>query len=67
MPAERLRPLPEDATPRTLRFFGARPDGVRLRATDLDRSYGSGSRTVARPAEELPLLAYGRRVPGADI
>ncbi|WP_380281141.1 maleylpyruvate isomerase family mycothiol-dependent enzyme [Kitasatospora purpeofusca] len=67
VPAERLRPLLADVTPRTLRFFGARLDDVRLRATDLDWSYGSGSRTVARPAEELLLLAYGRSVPEVDI
>ncbi|MFE6865632.1 maleylpyruvate isomerase family mycothiol-dependent enzyme [Kitasatospora sp. NPDC057692] len=67
VPAERLLPLLAEVTPRTLRFFGARLENVRLRATDLDWSYGSGSRTVARPAEELLLLAYGRRVPGVDI
>ncbi|MER7703256.1 maleylpyruvate isomerase family mycothiol-dependent enzyme [Kitasatospora sp. NPDC097605] len=67
VPAERLRPLLAGVTPRTLRFFGARLDGVGLRATDLDWSYPSGGRTVARPAQELLLLVYGRRVPGVDI
>ncbi|WP_345491663.1 maleylpyruvate isomerase family mycothiol-dependent enzyme [Streptomyces roseoviridis] len=65
VPEERLRIVLDTVAPRTLRFFGARLDGVELRATDLDWSYGSG-RTVARPAQELLLLAYGRRVPGAD-
>ncbi|MFF7453876.1 hypothetical protein [Kitasatospora sp. NPDC008115] len=67
VPAERRRPLPAGVTPRTVRFFGARPGGAAPRATDLDRSYGSGSRTVTRPGQELLLLAYGRDVPGVDI
>ncbi|MFE7558689.1 hypothetical protein [Kitasatospora sp. NPDC057500] len=66
-PAGRPRPLPAGVTARTLRFFGARLDGVAPRATDPDRSYGSGSRTVTRPGQEPLLLAYGRNVPGVDI
>ncbi|MFE2108507.1 maleylpyruvate isomerase family mycothiol-dependent enzyme [Kitasatospora sp. NPDC059463] len=67
VPPERLRMLLDGITPRTLRFFGARLDGAALRATDLDWSYAGGPRTVARPAQELLLLAHGRRVPGVDI
>ncbi|MEV6975416.1 maleylpyruvate isomerase family mycothiol-dependent enzyme [Kitasatospora sp. NPDC093806] len=67
VPADRLRPLLDAVAPRSLRFFGARLDDVRLRATDLGWSYGSGSRTVDRPAQELLLLAYGRRIPEVDI
>ncbi|MEU6233972.1 maleylpyruvate isomerase family mycothiol-dependent enzyme [Kitasatospora sp. NPDC047058] len=63
VPADRLRLLLDAVTPSSLRFFGARLDGTELRATDLDWSYGSG-RTVARPAQELLLLAYGRRIGG---
>ncbi|MFB7614282.1 maleylpyruvate isomerase family mycothiol-dependent enzyme [Kitasatospora sp. NPDC056181] len=62
VPADRLRLLLDAVTPRSLRFFGARLDGAGLRATDLDWSYAGdgGGRTVARPAQELLLLAYGR-------
>lgn len=63
IPEERLRILLGTVTPRTLRFFGADLDGAVLRATDLDWSYGTGSRgsrVVSRPAQELLLLAYGR-------
>ncbi|MFB7589895.1 maleylpyruvate isomerase family mycothiol-dependent enzyme [Streptomyces sp. NPDC056169] len=65
VPEERLRILLGTVTPRTLRFFGADLDGVTLRATDLDWSYGTGTgaRVVSRPAQELLLLAYGRTLP----
>ncbi|CAM5247207.1 maleylpyruvate isomerase family mycothiol-dependent enzyme [Streptomyces narbonensis] len=60
VPEERLRILLGTVTPRSLRFFGADLDGTVLRATDLDWSYGTGSRVVSRPARELLLLAFGR-------
>lgn len=60
VPEQRVRILLETVTPRTLRFFGADLDGVTLRATDLDWSYGTGARMESRPAQELLLLAYGR-------
>ncbi|MFD8993830.1 maleylpyruvate isomerase family mycothiol-dependent enzyme [Streptomyces abikoensis] len=62
VPEERLRIVFGTVQPRTLRFFKAKLDGVELRATDLEWSYGAG-RTVARPAQELLLLAYGRELP----
>ncbi|MEU3687665.1 maleylpyruvate isomerase family mycothiol-dependent enzyme [Streptomyces narbonensis] len=66
IPEERLRMLLGTVTPRTLRFFGADLDGVALRATDLDWSYGTAgpvARVESRPAQELLLLAYGRTLP----
>ncbi|MFC5144824.1 maleylpyruvate isomerase family mycothiol-dependent enzyme [Streptomyces aureoversilis] len=63
VPEERLRIVLGTVNPRTLRFFGADLEGVELRATDLDWSYGTGTRTVSRPAQELLLLAYGRKLP----
>ena len=36
---------------------------MRLRATDLDWSYGQGPLPVEGRAEHLLLVAYGRRVP----
>ncbi|MGW3042066.1 maleylpyruvate isomerase family mycothiol-dependent enzyme [Kitasatospora sp. NPDC001159] len=48
---------------RSVRFFGARLEGVRLRATDVEWSYGEGRSVVEGRAEHLLLVAYGRRVP----
>ncbi|MFJ9444364.1 maleylpyruvate isomerase family mycothiol-dependent enzyme [Kitasatospora sp. NPDC101235] len=63
LPVARTTALLAGVTPRTLRFFGARIDGVRLEATDADWCYGHGPLAVAGRAEHLLLLAYGRRVP----
>ncbi|MFI6418041.1 maleylpyruvate isomerase family mycothiol-dependent enzyme [Streptomyces sp. NPDC050842] len=60
VPEKRLRILLETVTPKTIRFFKADLEGVTLRATDLDWSYGTGALVVSRPAQELLLLAYGR-------
>ncbi|MEU0110967.1 MULTISPECIES: maleylpyruvate isomerase family mycothiol-dependent enzyme [unclassified Streptomyces] len=62
VPMERLRIVLETVKPSTLRFFRANLGDVELRATDLEWSYGRGTQ-VARPAQELLLLAYGRRLP----
>ncbi|MEH6373180.1 maleylpyruvate isomerase family mycothiol-dependent enzyme [Streptomyces sp. KLMMK] len=66
VPEERLRIMFGTVNPRTLRFFGADLEGVELRATDLDWSYGTGTQVVSRPAQELLLLAYGRKLPGGS-
>ncbi|MFJ6618985.1 maleylpyruvate isomerase family mycothiol-dependent enzyme [Kitasatospora sp. NPDC091335] len=63
LPQDRVSALLAGLTPRGLRFFGARLDGVRLEATDTGWSYGEGQLTVRGRAEHLLLLAYGRRVP----
>ncbi|WP_190016277.1 maleylpyruvate isomerase family mycothiol-dependent enzyme [Streptomyces lucensis] len=63
VPEDRLRILLAEIRPSSLRFFGADLDGVRLCAEDLDWSYGSGSPVYGR-AQDLLLLAYGRRIPG---
>ncbi|MEU1850666.1 maleylpyruvate isomerase family mycothiol-dependent enzyme [Streptomyces sp. NPDC019990] len=62
VPLERLRIVLGTVKPSTLRFFRANLGDVELRATDLEWSYGTGTR-VARPAQELLLLAYGRGLP----
>ncbi|GAA3079729.1 maleylpyruvate isomerase family mycothiol-dependent enzyme [Streptomyces olivoverticillatus] len=62
VPANRLRILLDEIRPSGLKFFGADLDGVRLSAEDLDWSYGSGS-PVYGAAQDLLLLAYGRRLP----
>ncbi|MFE4972425.1 maleylpyruvate isomerase family mycothiol-dependent enzyme [Kitasatospora sp. NPDC056651] len=63
LPLPRTTALLATVTPRTLRFFGARVDGVRLEATDTGWSHGQGELTVAGRAEHLLLVAYGRRLP----
>jgi uncharacterized protein (TIGR03083 family) len=47
--------------PRNIAFFGVDLDGVQLRATDIDWSYGSGEPVHGR-AQDLLLLLCGRRV-----
>ncbi|MFJ8622319.1 maleylpyruvate isomerase family mycothiol-dependent enzyme [Kitasatospora sp. NPDC093550] len=63
LPVARATALLAGVSPFSLRFFGARLDGVRLEAADADWSYGDGPLVVAGRAEHLLLVAYGRRVP----
>ncbi|MEE1783469.1 maleylpyruvate isomerase family mycothiol-dependent enzyme [Streptomyces sp. SP17BM10] len=63
LPLWRATALLDALTRRGLRFFGARLDGARLRAVDADWCYGDGADLVEGRAQELLLLAYGRRVP----
>ncbi|MEU1944813.1 maleylpyruvate isomerase family mycothiol-dependent enzyme [Streptomyces sp. NPDC020125] len=62
VPEERLRVLLGTVNPKSLKFFGADLDGVRLRADDLDWSYGTGAELTGA-AQDLLLVAYGRRLP----
>ncbi|MGW6913893.1 maleylpyruvate isomerase family mycothiol-dependent enzyme [Kitasatospora sp. NPDC054939] len=62
VPEDRLRILLAGINPRGLRFFGVDLRGVRLCADDLDWSYGSGA-PVRGAAQDLLLLAFGRRLP----
>ncbi|MEV6578165.1 maleylpyruvate isomerase family mycothiol-dependent enzyme [Streptomyces sp. NPDC051582] len=62
VPEDRLRILLAGIDTRTLRFFRADLDGVELRATDLDWSFGTGA-PVLGTAQDLLLLAYGRKLP----
>ncbi|GAA2273335.1 maleylpyruvate isomerase family mycothiol-dependent enzyme [Nonomuraea roseoviolacea subsp. roseoviolacea] len=59
---ERVRLLLEQVTPRGARFFGADLSGVQLRADDLDWTFGAGA-PVTGAAQDLLLVAYGRRLP----
>ncbi|SOB78903.1 maleylpyruvate isomerase family mycothiol-dependent enzyme [Streptomyces sp. 1331.2] len=63
LPTARTAALLAEVSARTLRFFGVRLDGVRLRASDTEWSYGKGPLLVEGRAEHLLLVAYGRRVP----
>ncbi|MGW2492123.1 maleylpyruvate isomerase family mycothiol-dependent enzyme [Streptomyces sp. NPDC001606] len=66
VPENRLRILLDGIRPSTLKFFGADLDGVQLCAEDLDWSYGSGA-PVFGAAQDLLLLAYGRRLPEGKL
>ncbi|MFD6936635.1 maleylpyruvate isomerase family mycothiol-dependent enzyme [Streptomyces goshikiensis] len=66
VPEDRLRLLLGAIRPSGLRFFGADISGVRLCAEDLDWSYGSGS-PVYGAAQDLLLLAFGRRLPDGRL
>lgn len=66
VPENRLRILLDGIRPSSLKFFGADLDGVQLCAEDLDWSYGSGS-PVFGVAQDLLLLAYGRRPPDGKL
>ncbi|MET8626846.1 maleylpyruvate isomerase family mycothiol-dependent enzyme [Kitasatospora sp. NPDC004669] len=63
LPLPRAAALLGAVSARSVRFFGARLEGVRLRATDVEWSYGEGRSVVEGRAEHLLLVAYGRRVP----
>ncbi|MFB7915535.1 maleylpyruvate isomerase family mycothiol-dependent enzyme [Streptomyces sp. NPDC056061] len=62
VPEDRVRVLLGEVRPRSLRFFGADIDGVRLCADDLDWSFGSGT-PVYGAAQDLLLVAFGRKLP----
>ncbi|MEU7553377.1 maleylpyruvate isomerase family mycothiol-dependent enzyme [Streptomyces sp. NPDC044571] len=66
VPEERVRILLESIDARTLKFFGADLGGIELRADDLDWSFGTGS-ALSGAAQDLLLLAYGRRLPPGHL
>lgn len=63
VPPARLRVvLAELVSPASAKFFKLELDGLRLEATDLDWSAGSGD-VVAATAQDLALALSGRRLP----
>ncbi|MFW3170836.1 maleylpyruvate isomerase family mycothiol-dependent enzyme [Geodermatophilus sp. CPCC 206100] len=52
--------------PKQLRYFGVDLDGVQLRATDADWTYGTGEPLSGR-ARDLLLLVCGRQVPAGRL
>ncbi|MFD3936232.1 maleylpyruvate isomerase family mycothiol-dependent enzyme [Streptomyces sp. NPDC058611] len=62
VPEDRLRILLDAVDPKFFKFFGARLDGIQLRATDMDWAFGSGS-PLAGTAQDLLLLTFGRKLP----
>ncbi|MFH8681784.1 maleylpyruvate isomerase family mycothiol-dependent enzyme [Streptomyces lydicus] len=66
VPEDRLRVLLEHVTARSARFFGADLDGVQLRATDLDWTFGTGTPLTGAGADLL-LVAFGRKLPAGRL
>lgn len=66
VPEDRLRVLLDGIRPRSLRFFGADIDGVRLCADDLDWAFGHGE-PVHGTAQDLLLVAFGRKLPAGRL
>jgi uncharacterized protein (TIGR03083 family) len=62
VPVERVKIVLDGLRPKNVAFFGTDLDGVELRATDLDWSFGSG-KPVEGLAQDLLLAICGRRLP----
>jgi uncharacterized protein (TIGR03083 family) len=62
VPAERVAMVLAGMKPRNLAYFGVVLDGIELRATDVDWSFGSGT-PVTGLAQDLLLVVCGRRLP----
>ncbi|MEV6306633.1 maleylpyruvate isomerase family mycothiol-dependent enzyme [Actinoplanes sp. NPDC051861] len=70
VPLDRLRVVLGGMTAKSVAYFGAGLDGVSLRATDLDWTFGEGA-PVRGAAQDLLLVVCGRKLPpgllsGAD-
>ncbi|MDX2391917.1 MULTISPECIES: maleylpyruvate isomerase family mycothiol-dependent enzyme [unclassified Streptomyces] len=66
VPEDRLRVLLAGVDARTLRFFRTDLDGIELRATDLDWSFGAGT-PLRGTAQDLLLVAHGRELPPGHL
>ncbi|CAL9565946.1 hypothetical protein SUDANB38_04764 [Streptomyces sp. enrichment culture] len=66
VPEDRVRILLGTVNPKTARFFHADLDGVQLRATDMDWTYGTGD-PLSGTAQDLLLVAYGRKLPPGHL
>jgi uncharacterized protein (TIGR03083 family) len=66
VPPERVALVLAGLSRRNIAFFGADLDGVELRATDLDWSYGAGT-PIRGSAQDLLLVLCGRRLPPGHL
>jgi uncharacterized protein (TIGR03083 family) len=67
VPADRIRLVLAGAdSPRAVRYFGVDLAGVRLSATDLDWTYGTGT-PVSGTAQDLLLVLSGRTLPAGHL
>jgi uncharacterized protein (TIGR03083 family) len=66
VPADRLHHILDDLKPRQLKYFGVDLTGVRLRATDLDWTHGTGE-DLSGKAQDLLLVLCGRTLPPSHL
>jgi uncharacterized protein (TIGR03083 family) len=66
VPPERVRMVLSALRPRNIKFFGTDLDGVELRATDVDWTFGSGA-PVHGLAQDLLLVVCGRQLPPGHL
>lgn len=67
IPEERLQIVLETiTTPKSIKHFGVDLDGIELRASDIDWSYGSG-RSLSGLAQDLALVLCGRKLPAGRL
>ena len=66
VPPERLSLVLDAMRPSNVAFFGTDLSGVKLQATDLDWSYGSGELVRGR-AQHLLMVICGRRLPADHL
>jgi uncharacterized protein (TIGR03083 family) len=67
VPEERLRIiLPSSADEMSVGFFGVDLDGIELRATDMDWTFGTGT-LLTGTAQDLLLVICGRKLPPGHL
>ena len=67
VPEERLRLiLPSSADETSVKFFDTDLDGIEFRATDMDWTFGSGTR-LAGAGQDLLLVICGRKLPAGHL
>jgi uncharacterized protein (TIGR03083 family) len=65
-PPERVALVLSGLRPKNVAFFGTDLTGVRLEATDLDWTYGTGT-PLRGPAQDLLLVICGRHLPAGRL
>ncbi|HEY1627542.1 MAG TPA: maleylpyruvate isomerase family mycothiol-dependent enzyme [Streptosporangiaceae bacterium] len=67
VPEERLRAvLPPSPDEMSVKFFGTDLDGIELRATDMDWTFGTGA-PLTGAAQDLLLVICGRKLPTGHL
>ena len=66
VPADRMRLILDGMHPRQVKYFGVDLTGIRLEATDLDWTYGTGS-PLTGTAQDLLLVLCGRTLPPGHL
>jgi uncharacterized protein (TIGR03083 family) len=66
VPPDRLHHILDDMKPRQVKYFGVDLDGIQLRATDVDWTYGTGT-PLTGLAQDLLLVMCGRTLPPGHL